>query len=219
MQRKLSEYQALVFDCDGVLLDSNRVKTDSFYEAALPYGAGPAQAIKDYHQSRGGISRYKKFEYFFTDILQTVPAAGEMEKVLQDYANYVHQGLMECPITPQLEELREYSRQSKWLVISGGDQQELREVFAARNLSRLFEGGIFGSPDSKDEILARLIASSELTLPSLFVGDSRYDHQASTRVGLDFVFADGWTEFPDWKNYTQTHEIQIITRVADLIGR
>ncbi|UQB43268.1 hypothetical protein JX580_05170 [Thiomicrospira microaerophila] len=42
-----------------------------------------------------------------------------------------------------------HTPRANWLIVSGGDQQELRGVFAARDLAKYFEGGIFGSPETK----------------------------------------------------------------------
>ena len=66
----LAQYQTLVFDCDGVILNSNKIKTQAFYKVAKVYGYEPAQKLKDYHVQNGGISRYQKFEYLLTNILQ-----------------------------------------------------------------------------------------------------------------------------------------------------
>ncbi|MFP3355153.1 HAD family hydrolase, partial [Pseudoalteromonas sp. SIMBA_153] len=78
-------------------------------------------------------------------------------------------------------------------------QVELREVFAARGIASLFNGGIFGSPDTKDEILLREITEQNIQMPSLFLGDSKYDYQAASKAKLDFVFISGWTEVFDWE--------------------
>lgn len=64
MKNKLIEYKTLVFDCDRVILNSNKVKTEAFYQSALAYGEQAAQALVEYHIANGGISRYKKFAYF-----------------------------------------------------------------------------------------------------------------------------------------------------------
>jgi len=58
MNKSLNEYQALVFDCDGVVLNSNKIKTQAFYEATKQFGHESAQALVDYHVANGGISRY-----------------------------------------------------------------------------------------------------------------------------------------------------------------
>jgi|GEM_PF-7033688 len=65
----IKKYKTLVFDCDGVLLNSNKVKTQAFYRAAQQYGDNAAQSLVDYHLKHGGVSRYKKFKFFLENIL------------------------------------------------------------------------------------------------------------------------------------------------------
>lgn len=191
----LNQYKTWVFDCDGVLLNSNRVKTDAFFEAAKPYGADKAQALVDYHVRHGGISRYVKFEAFLTEIVgREAVDDDELGDLLDRYAGYVKQGLRDCEAASGLERLRILTRGARWLVVSGGDQEELREVFSTRGLAAHFDGGIFGSPDNKDEILSREIASGTIELPAVFVGDSQYDIEAASRAGLDFIYLSQWSE-------------------------
>ncbi|EON90644.1 haloacid dehalogenase-like family hydrolase [Marinobacter lipolyticus SM19] len=191
----LNHYKTWVFDCDGVLLNSNRVKTEAFFEAAKPYGVDKAQALVNYHVQNGGISRYVKFENFLTEIVgrETIDT-DELDDLLSRYARSVKQGLRDCEAASGLEQLRQLTRGARWLVVSGGDQAELREVFRDRGLAAYFDGGIFGSPDNKDEILNRELVSGTIGLPAVFVGDSRYDIEAASRAGLDFVFLSQWSE-------------------------
>jgi phosphoglycolate phosphatase-like HAD superfamily hydrolase len=195
----LARYRTLVFDCDGVILDSNPIKTKAFYNTALPYGSDMANALVAHHKQHGGVSRQLKFRTFLRDIVKQQPSEMALQKLLHRYAAEVRAGLAQCPMAPGLASWREAMPDSHWMVVSGGDQTELREVFAARGIADWFDAGIFGSPDDKDTILAR--EQLELRLPAVFFGDSRYDYEAATRAGLDFVFVSGWTEFADWKSY------------------
>lgn len=204
---KLDNYRTLVFDCDGVVLNSNKVKTEAFYKAALPFGEEAAKKLVAYHVLNGGISRYKKFEWFIQQVVTNQKA--ELHELLESYAEFVRDGLLTCDIAEGLFELREKTSNANWLIVSGGDQQELREVFAARNLIDLFDGGIFGSPDSKDIILEREIAANNIHKLAIFLGDSRYDHIVSSNAGLDFVFLSYWTEFAGWKSYCQENNLMI----------
>ena len=104
------------------------------------------------------------------------------------------------------------------MLVSGADQQELRSVFATRNIAAWFDGGIFGSPDSKDDILRRELDNGNLSLPALFFGDSRYDHQAATGAGLDFVFVHGWTDVVGWQAYCDEHQIQTVETLAQAMS-
>lgn len=213
----LSSYATLVFDCDGVLLDSNRVKTAAFRQVTLVYGHDVAETFVDYHVRNGGVSRYKKFEHLFSSLLQRPPAPGEMESMLEAYALAVREGLLSCPQVEGLQRLRHHLPMTRWLVVSGGDQAELRSVFAARGLAPLFDGGIHGSPIAKDAILAREIEQGGIRRPALFIGDSRFDHVCAREAGLDFVFVSRWSEFSGWREYCRDEAILSVEDLPALV--
>ncbi|MNE30006.1 hypothetical protein D3C80_1235030 [compost metagenome] len=116
-----------------------------------------------------------------------------------------------------LTELRAATPDARWLIVSGGDQAELREVFAQRGLADMFDGGIFGSPASKDEILSSQLANGNILPRALFIGDSRYDHVASAGAGLDFLFVSQWTEFSGWQAYCQENALDCIQAIENLL--
>lgn len=215
---KVARYTTLVFDCDGVVLDSNKVKTEAFYQATLPYGKSAAQAMVDYHVANGGVSRYKKFAHFLEQIAphHAEQQGPDLEALLQTYAGYVREGLLSCEVAPGLEALRQKTPNARWLIVSGGDQTELRDVFASRGIAEWFDGGIFGSPDTKDEILARELASGNIQQPALFLGDSKYDYHAASAAGLDFVFLSGWSEVERWEAWVKQKNIKSVASLSEL---
>lgn len=205
----MEHYATLVFDCDGVVLNSNKVKTEAFYQATLPFGKAAAQAMVSYHIANGGVSRYKKFAHFLEKIVPEYAnrQGNDLEALLQAYAGLVRTGLLHCEMTPSLKTLRQQTPNARWLIVSGGDQTELRNVFAHRGIADWFDGGIFGSPRNKDEILVSEIKSGSIMGPALFLGDSKYDHQAANAAGLDFIFISAWTEVADWKEWVSANQI------------
>lgn len=216
----VSDYATLVFDCDGVVLDSNKIKTDAFYQASLPYGQAAAEAMVEYHVANGGVSRYKKFAYFLKQIAPAQAASLldlDLESMLQAYASHVREGLLNCEIAPGLESLRKKTPGARWLIVSGGDQTELRDVFAQRGIAEWFDGNIFGSPDTKDEILARELASGNIQHPALFLGDSKYDYQAASTAGLDFVFLSNWSEVDQWNEWVLANRLVQMSSVQSLL--
>jgi phosphoglycolate phosphatase-like HAD superfamily hydrolase len=209
-------YKTLVFDCDGVILDSNRIKTEAFSHVAMQFGADAAEQLVRFHVQNGGVSRYRKFEYLIVNILHRAKDAKVIEELAKQYGQRVCEQLLLCPITPRLHELRNATLHTNWMVVSGGDQAELHYIFAERGLTPLFNRGIYGSPATKDEILSREIAAGHLQLPALFLGDSRYDHEAAKLAGLDFIFIYEWTEFNNWQDYCRKNEIPLLNGIADL---
>ena len=114
-------------------------------------------------------------------------------------------------------ELREQTKHPKWLIVSGGDQDELREVLVKRDLAKLFDGGIFGSPDTKDTILDREQENGNIAKTALFLGDSKYDYQASHTAGLDFIFISKWTEVVEWEKFCSINKLKIVYSLINLI--
>jgi phosphoglycolate phosphatase-like HAD superfamily hydrolase len=220
LNKEIQQYKSIVFDCDGVVLDSNVVKTEAYFRTAKNLGASDeqAQALVDYHVRLGGISRYHKFDYYLREILNK-PATNEaIQALLDEFGHELEVGLMECGIADGLLALREATPNAKWSILSGGDQQEIRTLFAKRKLAKLFDGGLFGSPDNKDEVLAREKANGNLQFPALFLGDSKYDFEAATRAGLDFIFLSDWTEVADWQEYCASNQIKVLGGIRHLLA-
>lgn len=223
MIRVLSEYKSIIFDCDGVVLDSNRIKTESFRTSALPWGVIAAEALVAHHVANGGISRHRKFAHFLEAILPehcpgAIPGVDGpgLDELLASYAQAVRGGLMTCIVAEGLEALRAKTAHSNWCIVSGGDQAELREIFAARGLDHFFDGGIFGSPDNKDTILTRELKRGTIKKPALFLGDSQYDYEAAQRAGLDFVFVSGLTELNEWEAFVECHNLETVNAVSEI---
>ena len=66
-------------------------------------------------------------------------------------------------------------------------------------------------------MLAREKAKGNLRFLALFIGDSKYDHEAAIRAGLDFVFLSDWTEVGDWESYCQLNKIQLERSLHSLV--
>lgn len=215
----IEKYSSIVFDCDGVLLNSNKLKSEAFYKAALPYGEEAASALVSYHVKNGGVSRYIKFELFLRDMIPKGALGLSIDELLSVYAIEVRQGLLSCEVAKGLSELREKTISSDWFIVSGGDQEELREIFKLRGLVTLFNGGIYGSPSTKDEILTSLINSDKISKSGVFLGDSKYDYLAATKASLDFIFLSDWSEFAGWGQYFSDKTIPVVPKLSDLYDK
>ena len=208
LSQDLNKYKSIVFDCDGVVLNSNRIKTDAFYDVTVMFGAELAGQFRKYHTVNGGISRHEKFKYFFTNILKREYLKSELDDLIEKYSIIVSSKLRECEVVEGLNEFRDRTKDVKWHIVSGGDQEELRYIFEEKKMKSYFDGGIFGSPDDKISILQREIDDNNISLPALFLGDSKYDFIAASTVGLDFMFIYQWTELENWDQWC--HEEKII---------
>ena len=161
MKLSINDYQTVIFDCDGVILNSNNIKTQAFYDSALSYGHDKANDLVEYHIKNGGISRYHKWNYFLNSIVGCEVSKEKVDELLSHFSEKTKHELLKCEINEGIFQLRE-ELSSDWIVISGGNQDEINEVFSSRKIDSLFvDGCIFGSPDPKEVIFDREIKSSD----------------------------------------------------------
>lgn len=100
--------KCLVFDCDGVILDSVPVKTRAFARLAEPYGEEARDRFVMYHTVHGGVSRYKKFEWFFREILDREITPAESEEWGRRFAEYALDEVRRCELIPGIARVLEH---------------------------------------------------------------------------------------------------------------
>ena len=210
-----NKIKTIIFDCDGVILDSNNIKTEAFYEIGKQFSEEAGSRLANYHIKNGGESRYKKFNYLIENILKKKSSLEEVERLSKIFANITVDRVLNCTIADRIEELRKKTINKKWLVVSGSDQEELRGIFKTRGLYSLFDGGIFGSPDTKDTILKRELESGNISKPSLFIGDSITDFKASQNANMNFIFLSKWSGVANWSDFLNKESL-VLDSLGDL---
>lgn len=179
---------AVVFDFDGVILESVEIKTEAFLAlfADRPEHHG---AIRDLHHRLGGISRGVKIELIHRDILGLPLSPADKAALEARFARLVVDRVLACPMVPGVEDaLCALHRAGVPLfVASGTPEEELRALVRGRGLAPWFRA-VYGSPRSKT-VLLELIAAS-VGVPGsalLMIGDALTDHEAAVSVGALFL--------------------------------
>lgn len=191
---------------------------DSYFRTAKKLGGTneQAQALVDYHIKLSGIPRQPKLKWYIEEVLKQEATNDLMQEVLEAFGLAVKKGLMGCRVAEGLHDLRERTLNANWLVVSEANQEEMQILFEQRGLADLFSGGIFGSPNNKDEILVREKENDNIKMPALFIGDCQYDYEAANRAGLDFVFLSAWTDMPDWEVFCERNKIRTYRNIKSL---
>ncbi len=182
-------YQAIFFDFDGVILDSVHVKTQAFSFMFRQYGPEIEKEVVEYHLSNGGMSRFKKFEYYYTQLLNK-PLDHKIAVTLgNDFSRLSLQGVLESPFIPGALETLQELKQKKILcfIVSGTPDSELKLIVDKRGLAKYFSE-IHGSPRKKDVIIKDIALRYKLVLQEcLFVGDAMTDYEAAKSTGTKFL--------------------------------
>jgi len=219
---KLNQYEVFIFDCDGVILDSNKIKTNGFINTLKEFSLTPQQIDEaiSYHKRHGGVPRDTKFFNIFEQCGLIEPQKHSdvaMRTVIHAcsvYSKHVKELVCKCNQIPGIEEfLKKLPPQSYVYVVSGADQDELREALHVHRLAPYFQG-IFGSGSggkTKIEWLANIMEWTKRDLKTgLYFGDSILDYEAAKEFQMDFIFVSSATELDSWKSYCDTRNINNI---------
>ena len=177
----------VVFDCDGVILDSVAVKTRAFGQIVEESGPDAVARMTEYHLAHGGVSRTRKFEWFYDEVLRCKITDDELQALNRKFRQLVFEGVMRSPMVPGImKTLESLNGRLPMYVASGTPNDELFQVLEARDLTRFFKG-MYGTPPEKSELLRGIIEQEGIAAnDTLMVGDSSTDLDAAQSCGARF---------------------------------
>jgi phosphoglycolate phosphatase-like HAD superfamily hydrolase len=178
---------ALVFDCDGVILESVDIKSQAFFTLAEPFGPDAQQRFLEYHERQAGVSRFTKFEWLYATIVGRKITADESETLGRRFSLLCREAVRTAPFVPGFQALLDtYSGRIPLFVASGTPHQELVEILESRGIAGKF-AGIYGTPPAKAALLRRIIAEHSLD-PSttVMIGDGETDYEVARQAGTLF---------------------------------
>jgi phosphoglycolate phosphatase-like HAD superfamily hydrolase len=183
--------RAVVFDFDGVVLESADVKTDAFVELFAHLPAAQVEEVRRHHLANLGISRFVKFAWIYRELLGRELGDDESRALGERFSALALDKILACPFVPGAERaLAELGARLPLFVASGTPQSELELVIERRALAGHFRE-VWGSPTEKPAILGDLMQRHGLA-PSevLFVGDGMSDFKAARTAGVEFLARD-----------------------------
>lgn len=214
----LSDYDLVVFDCDGTLLKSNELKTQALQHSLSHY---PEKAVKNfinYHKTHGGISRFTKFQYFFEEIMRIDNYHDEYEDALRVFSSDSMQKLRAAPLMPGILKLLSALGAAglPLLVASGAEQEDLRLTLKELQIEKFFQY-IGGSPDSKTQIIKKCMLKMPSTkIRGLFFGDALSDYEAAINLNFKFICVSEDSEWAELDSFLSCKGETIIENFDDI---
>lgn len=213
-------YDVIVFDCDGVIFDSNNLKIDAMEIALEGYSDDEVSQCLNYFSQNFGKSRYYHINYFFEHFLSfRLEKKNELIKDVLDCYSAACVDLYSksnfCDnILHLLHALKD--RNKRLYVASGSDQNELVSVFSGRNLTTFFDK-IYGSPLPKESAI-REIVDCNYGKKILMVGDSKADLLAANSLSIDFLFYKKYSlSLKQMEQLKKTHNFECIAEFMEVI--
>jgi phosphoglycolate phosphatase-like HAD superfamily hydrolase len=179
---------AVIFDFDGVILESEDIKTRAFEALYREHGTAVVEAVVAHHKAHGGISRRKKIRHCHRTLLGVELAVDALDAMCARFSDLVEDAVVACDWVPGAQSvLAAQSTLRPLFVVSGTPQDELTRIVARRGLSGFFVE-VWGSPPEKPPIIRGILDRHALDAGSVvFIGDSTTDFDAASETGLRFV--------------------------------
>jgi phosphoglycolate phosphatase-like HAD superfamily hydrolase len=211
--------RAVVFDFDGVILESADVKTDAFVELYAEHGTEVVEQARQHHLANLGISRFKKFAWIAEHVLGQAISEGEIAALGNRFSGLVLAKVLAAPFVPGAEAALAAlgGLDMPMFVASGTPQDELRLIVERRGLVRAFRE-VHGTPHEKPDILRDLLARLALTPDQLlFIGDGMSDYKAARATGVEFLARDTPPLCAEWKRLEVRREPDLL-RLPEVIA-
>lgn len=205
----LDKFKVILWDFDGVLMDSNSVRDMGFETVLANYPKKQVQALMTYHKANGGLSRYVKFRYFFEEIRNEEVLDEQIQELAKNFSIIMQKQLFDKSLLIQdsIQFVKDNFTKFKMHIVSGSDGVELNILCKYLNIYKYFKT-INGSPTTKNELVKQLLTSFNYELNEcVLIGDSINDMEAASVNNISFAAYNNSSLFlPENININQFHE-------------
>ena len=177
----------IIFDFDGVILESNDVKIDGFYKLFESFGESNANMISQYFKNNAGLSRYDIIKYFFLEVCNKNINDEMLYKYSNKYSAIVKDKVIKTKFVDGFKSFVSEYYEYKLFVVSSSDEQDLKYICERLNILKYFRE-ILGSPIKKDINIAHIVDKYNLQKKeTIYIGDSITEYYATVKNDLTFV--------------------------------
>ena len=209
--------RAVIFDFDGVILESANIKSEAFVDLFADHTVH-RDAILAHHIENLGVSRYRKFEWIYRELLCQPLDEEESRRLGESFSTIVLDRILACPFVPgALELLESLAPLTSLFVASGTPQEELDHIVDRRGLRRYFRE-VWGTPQSKVEIIESILSRFQIdSSEAVFLGDGISDYRAARQTNVPFIARQTAQVDVDW-NALAALVIPDLTEAKALLG-
>ena len=194
--------KVLVYDFDGVIVDTSIIKTKTFYEVFSLYPKF-FKKIWNFHLKNKGISRKVQFEYLVCDLIGDTgqKASAHINKLMRIYKNKLLPKLHNIKYIRDAYKIIRYSKKNySTYIVSNAPTSELKLVIKEKKLEKFFDK-IFSSESeiNKSKVLNKILKLEKISPKSmLFIGDTLKDQISAKKSLVKFVgLKNNYSNFVD----------------------
>jgi len=187
----LNNLKAIIFDFDGVIVESVDIKTNAFAELYRPYGEEVVKKIINHNIAHGGISRYVKFRLYHKEFLGITLSDSKISDLSKKYTKLVLSKVVEAPyVNGAYDFISKNYRNYDFYISTGTPIGEIITILNRRGLDKFFTE-VYGSPETKNTHVKEIMSKYNYSKDEVvFIGDALTDRDAARKNGIEFIARD-----------------------------
>tara|TARA_B110000008_G_C16940402_1_gene552222 strand:- start:67 stop:693 length:627 start_codon:yes stop_codon:yes gene_type:complete len=179
--------KVVFFDFDGVIKESNEVKSEAFINLFANSENNLTKRILDHHLSNIGMSRYEKIPIYleWSGLATNIKLIEEYEK---KFSQIVKEGVINSKWVPGVQKfLSKKKNEQLFFLVTATPQSEIEEILNTINI-RIFFDDVVGSPMKKSKAIKILLSTYSINSSnSVMIGDSKTDYEAAVYNSVPFI--------------------------------
>ena len=205
--------KVLVFDFDGVILESVSNKMEAF-KAWVPERYAAYRAIfSAYNAKAFGKSRFVQIRYFYEELVKENISEATLLTEIGRFSEINAKTILQTEWVAGVQDFIKSAYQANYplYILSGTPQKELENIVKHKGLAPYFQH-IIGSPTTKIEGLTQIINTNAHRPEEMyFFGDANADANAAKALKVNFVYRRSEAIFDKQKVYKSINNFLELT--------
>lgn len=210
LEKRILPIDLVVFDCDGVLLESMAAKIAAFEQWVPDEHAAVRDAFMRVVMAGFGRARTHHIRTFYEKILGRSVSDTFLRKEVARFTEICEPLCAAADWRPGSQEFVEACQAAgnPCYVLSGTPQAPLEAMLESTGAAGYFDV-IIGSPPAKPKSLARILADTGIPAGrTVFIGDAEADRAAAEATGVHFVYFPSEADRPSGQIKTQVSDLR-----------
>lgn len=185
-KRKKNYIENMIFDFDGVIYDSVKIKNNAFKKIVKGYNLSIQKKFFKFHLNNLGVSRYKKFEFLKNRLIKSKNKDFINDNSIK-YKKILSNDLKKAKLIPGANLFIKKYKKFNLFVSSGTPENDLKKICKEKKIEIYFKK-IMGSPKNKSQHISDLKKRFKINKKNtIFFGDSTTDFDAAKKFNLAFI--------------------------------
>ena len=187
IEEKMSDVKVLIFDVDGVLIESAEIRDEAFVYVFESIGCKEKDRVLDIHRNNYGVYRKKQLALIYQEIFQSDPSQDLIQELYDRFSSWVWKRVISCPLVPGTLEVLNLKKDMPCYIVSAAPQEEVIDVASHHKIAEYFEA-IYGGPTKKKDLIEFVLERGNWTPEqAVFVGDRISDWKSAQNTGVNFI--------------------------------